>query len=543
MTEPPSEAAAVPAPRMKPRPRISLIWLIPIVAVLIGAWLVWKTQAEKGPTIAIAFPSASGLEPGKTKIKYLDVDVGTVTEVHLSRDLRRVLAKAEMSREMEEHLNDDTQFWVVQPRLTAAGISGLGTLLSGAYIGMLPGRQPPARREFVALAEPPVLEVDKPGRRFVLRSPHLGSVSAGSPVYYRGVPVGLVLDADLEANRAGISFLIFIEEAYQELVRADTRFWNASGVRVEIGGAGVTIQMESLQSLLTGGIAFETPLAAADPPSPEGTVFPLYPSYAAVQQAGFTRRIPYLVEFEGSVRGLAVGAPVEFRGIQIGTVTDVKLVLDPTANVFKIPVTIEIEPERAEVVGDLRTMKPYEFMGELVKRGLRAQLTQGSLITGQLLVALDFFPDAKPATLITTGEYPQIPTVPSSFEMLTTKAQAFLDTLTALPLPQLMDDLRQAVRSADQLLAGEGKRSADKLEPLLVSLTKTSDEARAVLGQVDTTLKSVDGMVGDDSRMRYELLRMIEELTLTARTLRALGSTLERQPESVIFGKQGTPAP
>jgi paraquat-inducible protein B len=543
--EPATSPAALPAPTKRPRPRLSVIWLIPLVALIIGGWLVYKTLSERGPTITITFQSASGLEPGKTKIKYLDVDVGTVTTVRLSEDLRQIIVTAEMSKDMEGHLNEATKFWVVQPRLTAAGVSGLGTLLSGSYIGMLPGARAAGvpQREFAALPEPPVLDVDKPGRRFRLKSPQLGSVSPGSGIYYRGILVGTVLSAELDEDRRGISFLIFIDQAYQDLVRAETRFWNASGVRVELGGGGVTVQTESLQSLLSGGIAFETPLdATLDRPSEEGAEFTLYADYAAVKRAGYTRTIPYLVEFDGSVRGLSVGAPVDFRGIQIGTVTDVRLVIDPKAASFKIPVVIEIEPERAEILGDFANMQPYQFMGELVRRGLRAQLVSGSLVTGQLIVALDIFPNAKPAELKLGGRYPQIPTVPSNIEILSAKAQQFLDKLAALPLPQLMDELRRTVRTTDQLLAGEGKKSLGAVEPLLLSLAKTSEEARTTLKNLDQTLKSANSLIGDDSRLRYDLLRMIQELTQTARSLRTLSQTLERQPQSILFGKEGTEA-
>ncbi len=538
-------AGALPSPETKPRPRISLVWIIPIVALLIGGWLVWKTLSEKGPTITITFTSASGLEPGKTKIKYLDVDVGTVQAVRLSDDLGQVIATVEMSKDMEHHLNEATQFWVVQPRLSASGVSGLGTLLSGSYIGMLPGARGGAvRRTFAALVEPPVLDFDAPGRRFTLKADRLGSIAAGSAIYFRGVDVGTVLGSELDADRRGIDFLIFIKQEFQDLVRPRTRFWNASGVRVELGAGGVTVQTESLQAVLTGGIAFDTPLEAAnDPPSAEGSVFTLFPDHDAVKRAGITTRVPFLVEFDGSVRGLKVGAPVDFRGIQIGVVTDIRLLLNPREKIFKIPVVIELEPERAQIVTEFAGLKPYEYIDMLVKQGLRAQLASGSLITGELLVALDFFPNAKPAEVIMSGEYPQIPTVPSDLELLSGKAQKFLDNLAALPLPQLMDELRQTVRSADQLLAVQGRKSLERLDPLLLSLTNTSNEARTALTQLDAMLKSVNGMVADDSRLRYDLLRMIEELTKTARSLRALSGTIDRQPESVIFGKEGKTAP
>lgn len=539
-----TEMTVPPPPETKPRPRISIVWLIPIVALVIGGWLVWKTLSEKGPTITITFSSASGLEPGKTKLKFLDVDVGTVQTVRLSKDLQRIIVTAEMSKDMAKYMTSDAQFWIVEPRLTASGVSGLGTLLSGSYIGMVPGSPGETVHEFSALEEPPVLDFNAPGRRFKLKADRIGSVSAGSGIYFRGVPVGTVLGSELDADQRGITFFIFIEKPFENLIRAKTRFWNASGVRVQIGTAGVTVQTESLQSILTGGIAFETPLDAAnDEPSLEGSEFRLYPDYEAIKQAEYELSIPYTVEFDGSVRGLSVGAPVEFRGMQIGRVTDIKLILDPDHQRYTIPVVIGIQPQRAEVVGGLKNVKPYEFMAKLVKQGLRAQLASGSLLTGDLIVSLDFFPDAPKAELITGGEYPEIPTVPSSLAQLSSKVQEFLGKLAALPLPQLVDELRKTVRSADQLLSVQGKQSLEQLDPLLVSLTKTSEEARNTLKVLDSTLQTTNGMLGEDSRLRYDLLRMIEELTQTARSLRGLSGTIDRQPQSVIFGKEGKPNP
>ncbi len=394
-----------------------MVWLIPIVALVIGGWLVWKTLSEKGPIVTITFASASGLEPGKTKIKYLDVDVGTVQTVRLSEDLQTIIVSAEMSKDMEHYLKADTQFWIVQPQLTASGVSGLGTLLSGSYIGMLPGRNGEAKRAFTALPEPPVLAVDTPGRRFVLKSERIGSVNAGSGIYFRGVPVGTVLSSQLDPDYGGITFYIFVQEQFQDLVRAKTRFWNASGVNVDVGAGGIKVHTESLQAILSGGIAFDTPPAAKnDPPSPDGTTFTLYPNQDAIKEAEYDFAVTYLVEFDGSVRGLNVGAPVEFRGIQVGRVKDITLLLDPEHRRYTIPVVIEIQPQRATVVGSIKGKKPYEFMDQLIKQGLRAQLGSGSLLTGQLLVSLDFFPDAPPASMKMSGEYPQIPTVPSSIE-------------------------------------------------------------------------------------------------------------------------------
>lgn len=536
---PPENASEPLKPDIKPRPRISMVWLIPLVAAAIGGWLFYKTQAEKGPTITIQFPTASGIEAGKTPIRFRDVTLGTVQSVTLSEDFNHVVVTAQMDREAERSLTQSTEFWVVQPRLTASGVSGLGTLFSGAYIAMLPGTGEP-RRSFVALEEPPVLDVTRPGRRFTLKSDRIGSVSPGSAIYFRGIPVGLVLGSQLDADKSGVSFLIFIEQAYQDLIRPSTRFWNASGIDVSIGGTGVNIRTESLQSVLAGGIAFEVAADTTDePPSPDGAVFKLYRSYEAIASEQYTIKIPYLVEFDGSVRGLSVGAPVEFRGMRIGSVTGVKLIIDYAKETAAVPVFIELEPQRFEVLNLPAQFTPYSVMEDMVRRGLRAQLQPANLLTGELLVALDFFPDAAAATLDRSGRTPRIPSMPSDFEVLSTKATAILDKVAALPLDQLVNELRRTVRSADTLVSVQATRSLDQLAPLLKTLQQASEQAKLALVQAEATMKSADSMIGDDSRLRYDLIRMVKELSDTARSLRTLASSIERQPQQVIFGKDG----
>lgn len=526
-------------PEIKRRPRISMVWLIPLVAAAIGGWLFYKTQAAKGPTITISFATASGIEAGKTPIRFRDVTLGTVQSVALSDDFNHVVVTAQMDREAERSLKESTEFWVVQPRLTASGVSGLGTLFSGAYIAMLPGTGAPQRR-FVGLEEPPVLDVSQPGRRFFLKSDRIGSVSPGSGIYFRGIPVGLVLGSQLDADKSGVSFLIFIEDAYQDLIRPSTRFWNASGIDVSFGAGGVNVRTESLQSILTGGIAFEVAVDKVDEaPSADGAVFTLFSSHEAITSEQYTLKIPYLVEFDGSVRGLSEGAAVEFRGMRIGSVTDVKLIIDYAKDTATIPVTLDLEPQRFKIIDMPANYTPYSLMEDMVKRGLRAQLQSANLLTGELLIALDFFPDAAPATLDRSGPIPRIPSMPTDFEVLSTKATAILDKVAALPLDQLVNELRSTVRSADTLVSVQATKSLDQLTPLLKTLQQASEQAKLALVQADATMKSANDMIGDDSRLRYDLIRMVKELSETARALRALASSVERQPQQVIFGKDG----
>lgn len=534
---------ALPTAKVARKRRFSVIWIIPLVAAAVAAWLAYETLSQRGPMITITFQDASGIEAGKTKVKYLEVDVGLVQTVRLSHDQTHVVVEARMSKDIERSLRRGTEFWVETPRVTAQGISGLGTLLSGAYIGMRPG-EGESQRHFKGLEEIPILTDGSQGTRYTLQAPALGSLGPGSPIYFRGIEAGQVLGYKLAEDNRRVDIKIFIKAPYDQLVRDDSHFWNASGIDVSVGASGVNVQTESLAALLAGGVAFETPIDSTNSQQAKtGTVFPLYKSRTGVQEAQFTKRFRYMAHFKSSVAGLERGSSVMFRGIQIGLVHDVRIDRQALeAFVFQekakgapaaIEVIFDVQPERAGLLPAANEQMAYRVMGKLVQRGLRAQLVSTSLLTGQMAVALDFFPDAKKAELKFGDKYPEIPAVPSEFEQLNKKVVTILDHLAEMPLPQLVADLRKAVQDVDKLVASDSvKKAADNLGPLLESLTQTSNAAQA-------TLKSADQMM--DPSMRFEIARLLRQLTEISRSVRVLSNYLEQHPEALIKGK-GSPS-
>lgn len=529
-------AGSVPEVVLEQRQGLPLVWIIPVVAALVAAFLGWSTYSKEGPTITITFESAGGLEPGKTKIKYRDVPLGVVTAVDLSDDLTHVVVTAQMDRSATDQLHADTEFWIENARVTASGVSGLGTLVSGAYIGVKPGTGAPAR-EFKGREEPPVLQVTVPGTRYTLHSDKRGSISANSPIYYRGVQVGEVLGSQLDDRAREVTIFAFVRAPYDKLVRKETRFWNAGGVDVSVGAEGLKVRTESVVSLLVGGITFETPGSAAEEkPSPEGSDFPLYASYDDTTEVVYTQSVQYLLYFHGSVAGLEPGAPVTFRGMKIGSVKSLELEIDTRDYSVRVPVVVEIQPQRARIVGEDKDAPPRDRMEVFIERGLRAQLRSGSMLTGSLLVALDFFPDEPPAKLTEVDGSFVLPTVPSTIEQLTQKAAVFFDKLADAPVAELVVELRKTVQSVDALVASTSlKKGVDGIAPLLDSVKQTSDAARV-------TLESANGIVGDDSALRHDLAKMLKELTEMANSVKTLTDALERDPNSLIFGKSASGA-
>ena len=535
----------------------SLIWLVPLVALAVAAWLVYTSLSETGPTITIAFDTATGLEAEKTKIKYKDVEFGLVESVEVTDDLQQVIVTANLDKQAEPHLNENTRFWVVRPRLGVGGVSGLETLVSGAYVEIDPGDGPP-RRDFVGLEEPPVVRSDEPGKQFVLTSESMGSIGRGSPIYFRGIAVGEVFDRKLAEDKRSVEISIFVKVPFDQLVHDNSLFWNASGFDVTFGVDGFQIKTESLETILAGGVSFETPAASDSQPAAEGTVFALHDNAEKASQPTLVRKTPYLTRFTDSVRGLQVGAPVEFRGIRIGTVTDIRAQFDPERGVFDIPVTFEIEVERLGAEQVRASANPYETAARLVEQGLRTQLVSGNLLTGQLFIALEFFPDAEPATLDRSGRYPLVPSVLSTIGQFKQSIEGILVVLSNLKLPELIADARKTMQSIDGLasspeivraigsLESTLKRTESlvsqvdqKIGPLMDSVTTTSETAQGTLVQANATLKTADNVVAADSQVVYSLNELLEELTQAARSIRVLADYLEENPDALLRGKSG----
>jgi paraquat-inducible protein B len=509
----------------------SLVWLVPLVAALIGGWLVYKAFSEKGPTITITFKTAEGLEAGKTKIKYKDVDIGQVESIDISEDLSHVIVTAEMGKRADKHLTENTRFWVVRARVAAGGVSGLGTIFSGAYIGIDPGKPGKPARSFEGLEIPPVITTGLPGAHFTLKAERLGSLDIGSPVYYRQIKVGQVVAYELEKDGTVVNIKIFIQAPHDQEVRQNTRFWNASGLDVSVDASGIKVNTESFVTMMVGGIAFDTP-TNLEPGSPaqENQTFRLFESRAKSLEEAYVRKRPWLLHFDGSVRGLAVGAPVDFRGIEIGRVIDIILEFDWEKLAFRIPVLIELEPDRIDWVGK-QTMDRRQGMDFLVEKGLRARLKQGSLLTGQLYIALDMYPDAPPAKIVWSEPYAELPTIPTPMEEITRGVTKFVEKFEKIPLEQIGNDLRDTMANLN--------KTTEDLQKLVQNLdASVVPAANATLEQTQKTLIKVDRLLNADSPTGHELKRALGELADAARNISILVDYLERHPESVVFGKE-----
>jgi paraquat-inducible protein B len=543
-----SDLGPLPQATVVPRrrhTRFSAVWIIPILAAVVALGLAIHSVLSEGPTITILFSAAQGLEAGKTFIKYKEVNIGQVTRVQLTEDFSQVQVTAKISKSAARLMVEDAKFWVVRPRITLAGVSGLGTLLAGNYIGFEAGKSDTKRRHFTGLEVPPV-SPGVPGSQFLLKASDLGSLLVGSPVYYRRFPVGQLTAYELAADGATVNLKVFVNAPYDKYVGPGTRFWNASGIDVSAGANGVTIRTESLEALLAGGLAFDTPaFVARAAPAPPNTLFTLYADQATAMKQPDPLARRYVLYFNESVRGLAVGAPVTFFGVPVGEVTEVGLEVNSRTLDARPRVSFNLFPERAiarvaaneaaavESLAEAPEQVRHAYLQRQVEeRGLRAQLRSGSLLTGQLYVALAYFPNAPKAKVVWNSQAPVLPVAPSTVKDVEEKLVGILAKLDKLPLEAIGNDLRNDLQALHQTL--------DNASGLLNhASSELSPELKKTLADVDKTL------VGPDAPVQQELRDALQELARAARSLRDLTEYLQRQPQSLIRGKsapsQGSP--
>lgn len=525
---PPLPEPAVDQPR---RWLPSLVWLIPLLAALIGVALVAKSVLDKGPEVTVTFHTGEGLEPGKTKVKYKDVDIGLVSSIKLGSDLSRVLVNIAMTKDAERFTAADTRFWVVRPHVGANGVSGLGTLLSGAYIGVDAGKSEDTKDQFVGMEDAPPITVDQKGRQFQLHGESLGSVDVGSPIYYRRVQVGQVVAFALDKAGNGISMTVFINEPYTDFVGANSRWWHASGIDVRLDSNGFKLNTQSLAALAVGGLAFES-INGQKPktPAPANTVFNLAADQASALREPDGPAASTVFYFDQSLRGLSPGAPVDFRGIVLGEVRSVGVEYDPVKKNFRMPVMVDLYPARLgkrfqdTLPAHDRTAR-QDVLERMVQHGLRGQLRTGNLLTGQLYVALDFFPKAPPAKLGQNQELVEVPTVPNSLDELQSQISSIARKLDQLPLADMANNLNGALKSANLLMQHLDGQVVPEMQGTLSAAKETFGSAQKILQQ--------------DSPLQSDVRVALQQLTQTLQSLNALADYLERHPESLIRGKQG----
>ncbi len=532
---------------VRPRSRISAIWIIPLVALIAGVWILVQTYLAQGPLISIQFAKAEGIVPGETRVKMLDVNIGVVESVALAEDFKSVKVLARLQPDVDDLLTADAQFWVVRPRIGSQGISGLSTILSGAYIELTPGQGVTRTREFKGLDSIPLTPPSTPGLQLKLLADDATSILVGSPLLYNGYRVGRVEEVSLDPLNGQTRYTVFIDAPYDDLITTTTRFWNASGIKVTADVQGFDVRTDSLESLLTGGIAFAIPEGSnRGHPVDNGALFFLFDDVDEVSRNPHLFAQPYVLKFESSVRGLEAGAPVDYRGMRVGTVLNVGFdtaVMDSLwteQGTSAVPVLIHLEPgwfseDSQEAVENLT-----QSMHAAVQEGLRASLAIGNLLTGSLYVSLDFYPDTHDAAITESEGVQMLPTIASGFDQIEQKVASLLTKLQQLPLTETVGHTNRTLREAEATLH-ESRRTLTALSDLLDSATAADlpETLRDTLADARTAL---DGLSAG-SPLQTELITALRQLQHTLGGAGSMIQRYEQKPNAFIFPDRRPPDP
>jgi len=509
------------------RAGFSIFWVIPLVALMVGVWMTGKAYIDQGPLVTIEFKNAAGVIAKKTRVRMHDVEIGVVESVVLSDDLERVIVKARLTKESKKMMVEGTQFWVEVPRVTATEVKGLQTILSGVFIGIDPAKGGRERYEFIGLDNPPFLVSKDKGRFFILHADSRGSANKGSPIIYRGIDVGQVVSYEMNDEGSSVNIKIFIKKPFYHHINLNTRFWEVSGINLKLSAEGFEVNTESIVSILIGGITFGTPdYLGKGEVAPDNHEFKMFLDQELAFKRTYRKR-QMLLYFDGSVRGLKVGAPVEFRGINIGEVVDLRLQFNAEDFSLRIPVTIDIEPDRLEMIGEMDAVavqgnarEVKDNMQWLVDNGMRAQLKTGSLLTGAQFVDLDMYPNLPAIPVTTENGVVIIPTIPTAIDAIVTGVTTVLDKIAAMPLEQIGHDLGGTIKRVRELVEGE------EIESAIHSLNLALKETEAFTKSMNTTITpQVDAT--------------LRELKNASRSIKAMADYLERHPEALIKGKAG----
>jgi paraquat-inducible protein B len=535
VSEPPPsglEDLPAPVPAQSRWSRLPLVWILPAVVILAGAFVVVREKLAQGTNIEISFENAEGLDTNKTKVRYKEVEIGEVSAIRVAPDRKLVIVTARINRNAKEYLVSDTRFWVVRPRVSGTGISGLGTLVSGAYIAVDVGHSEVRRDHFVGLEVPPIVTSDVPGREFVLHASDLGSLGIGSSVFFRHIPAGQVVGYALDPGGTGVTIKIFINAPFDIYVTDATRFWQASGVDMSITSEGVKLRTESLTSILEGGVAFQALAGVTAPRAAADTAFALYEDQDRALRPTESEIDAFVMYFGGNLRGLSAGAPVELQGIIVGEVKSVDVVYDPRAGALAFPVVVDLYPQRLRGRRQQHADESgsREMIDKLVAHGLRAEIKTGNLLTGQQFISLDMHRDAPREQVAWTAQPAVFPTISSGLDDLQESVGNIAKKLSKVPFDQLSFRLMNAMASLEQTLKST--------EHLVQNIdTNLAPQVQATLAEAQAALKNAKELLDQDAPQENDLGSALMQVSRAAKSLSALADYLQRHPESLLRGK------
>lgn len=525
----------IPATARVTRPNSfnSVVWLIPLLALLTCAWLLFQHIRHTGPEITLYMKNADGIEVNNTVIKVLNVTVGKVTAIKLRSDEKGVAITAQLSADVKNMIREDTHFWIVEPRIDQSGITGLNTLVSGSYIAFTPGHSKKIASSFQVADIPPVSAIGQNGLRLRLKGHGQKVLMAGSPVLYGDINVGQIEKAEFDPKDKSVHYQIYINSPNDRLIGSNVQFWLQTGLRIEASGGGVHIDSAPIPALLSGAIVFKEPPAGKGRPVAANTEFNLYSSYTELQNHPSQRALYYVVFFRQPVRGLNVGATVEYQGISIGSVVNVPyFARNDSHHLFRndwIPVRLSIEPSRLEINATPQDSRLWrEEIQTALNQGLTASLESDNLITGNMYIRLGSTaadtPLLRPVRTY-QGDTVIASHVGGSVEQIQDQLSDLLNKMNKLPLQRSVNELNTTLAQLKTTLATANRLLAqNKTQQLPGELTATLHSLRQTLQGVSPQ----SPLYGDIQNTLHSIDKTLKNAQPTLRTLK-------QQPNALIF--------
>lgn len=518
---------------------LSAVWLVPLIALIAGGWLWIKEIRNRGPVVTLLMDSAEGIEVNNTVIKVLSIDVGRVTRIKLRDDQKGVEVTAQLNADVSGLIRSDTQFWVVKPRIDQSGVTGLGTLLSGSYIAFTPGKSDEAKDVFQVQDIPPVTAIGQSGLRLNLIGKNDRILNVNSPVLYENFMVGQVESAHFDPSDQSVHYTIFIQSPNDKLIHSASRFWLESGINIETTGSGIKLNSAPLPALLSGAISFDSPKTKNSKNVKSEDSFTLYDSRSEVANLPDDRSLYYTAFFKQSVRGLTVGSPVEYKGLNVGVVSDVPYFdRNDSLHLFEngwIPVRIRIEPSRLEINADEQSKEHWKQQFQTaLNKGLTATISSNNLLTGSKMIELNDQPSSSPKLrphTVYAGDT-VIATQGGGLDDLQVKLADLLDKFDKLPLDKTVAELNGSLAELKSTLksANAALSSIDKL----VGKPQTQNipnELNQTLKELRTTLQGVS----PQSPIYGDVQNTLQSLDKTLKDVQPVINTLKEKPNALIF--------
>src|SRR6056297_1026511 len=549
-----------------------------LLSRIVSLGIAWQSYSDQGVLIEVAFENASGVEEGKTRLRYRDVSVGTVETVSFSDDLSQVVVQMRVDKDVAPYIDSNAKFWVVRPQVSVRGISGLGTVLAGVHIeGSWDAVIDTPTESRTGRQAPPLVGPGINGVSVILSSREGRQLTAGAPILYKGIRVGVIEAPRLTDEGNEVITNGFIEAPYDTLVTSATRFWYSSGFKVSFGASGVNLDVSSLASLVEGGLTFDTMVSGGTPIDP-GENFPIFESEEAARQSLFqstsANALSVMTEFDGSVSGLVAGADVRFRGIKVGEVADLTMntVESGSERAVRLRAVLELRPVNMGLGPETTSGQALDLLRDYIAQGVRARLTSANILTGELIVELVDLPEAEPAVLDEdAAPYPLVPSAEANLSDFNATAEGVFERINALQIEELIASAINVLDGANSVIRSDGAktvlpelsgtlsearlvlaelREAGASEKLNSALTSAEGAARAVetaaaqlpdlaarletlTGRTESLLSSYD----ESSRLISTSLATLRDISEAAEALKSLARTLQRNPNSLLLGR------